>query len=321
MIPVHTGPSDPHTSAAPSSAPHPRRPLRGIPTSRAYWELKAEQMMNRIFDPDSVVDLPVEESEPPQRRLGGVGSSSGASRPSVATRSGPAPSAPATPAAPRRDLPVLLLASLGGVCLVSALGTAFTLTSWNQAQQTLRQERNLLLVERLRSLGPAVPAPTPAPPQLLAPAPMALQTPALPGAALPGDDLPPPPDEPWIEELSQLPDPSRPGAPILRVPVSPRLAAAAPPATASAAGPRPIPVRPAPAPRAAAPTPPPVLVGVVAAAGKAGSAIFQVGDITTSVGVGEAIGTSGWRLRMAGGDVAEIEKDGEVRRVSISNGS
>jgi hypothetical protein len=37
--------------------------------------------------------------------------------------------------------------------------------------------------------------------------------------------------------------------------------------------------------------------------------------------VGEAIGTSGWRLRMAGGDVAEIEKDGEVRRVSISNGS
>jgi len=29
------------------------------------------------------------------------------------------------------------------------------LTSWNQAQQSLRQERNLLLVERLRSLGPA----------------------------------------------------------------------------------------------------------------------------------------------------------------------
>jgi hypothetical protein len=64
-----------------------------------------------------------------------------------------------------------------------------------------------------------------------------------------------------------------------------------------------------------------VLVGVVAAAGKAGSAIFQVGAATTSVGVGEAIGTSGWRLRMAAGDSAEIERDGEVRRVSISSGS
>jgi hypothetical protein len=316
---VNTGPSEPHTSNAPAGAPHPRRPLRGIPTSRAYWELKAEQMMNRIFDPDSVMDLPVEEAEPPRRGLGGAGSSGAApSRPAEAPRP------VGTPAAPRRDLPVLLLASLAGVCLVSALGTAYTLTSWNRAQQTLQQERNLLLVERLRSLGPAVPAPTPAPPQLLAPSPLALQNPAQPGATLPGDDLPPPPDEPWIEELSQLPDPNRPGAPILRVPVSPRLAAAAPAAagssSASGGGPRPIPVRPAPAQRAAAPTPPPVLVGVVAAAGKASSAIFQMGDITTSVGVGEAIGTSGWRLRMAGGDMAEIEKDGEVRRVSISTG-
>jgi hypothetical protein len=247
-------------------------------------------MMNRIFDPDSVVDLPVEAAPPPpQRRLPVADGTSAPARPATT----PAP-------APRREIPVLLLASLGGVCLMSAVGTGFTLTSWNQAQQTLRQERNLLLVERLRSLGPAVPAPTPAPPQLLAPAPVALQNPALPGADLPGDTLPPPPDEPWIEELSQLPDPNRPAAPILRVPVSPRLAAAAPPA--------------------AAPRPMPIPVRVVAAAGKAGSAIFQVGDITTSVGVGEAIGTSGWRLRMAGGDVAEIERDGEVRRVSISNG-
>lgn len=309
---MNAGPSEPHTSTTGSSAPpgppHPRRPLRGIPTSRAYWELKAEQMMNRIFDPDSVVDLPVEAAPPPpQRRLPVADGTSATARPATT----PAP-------APRREIPVLLLASLGGLCLMSAVGTAFTLTSWNQAQQTLRQERNLLLVERLRSLGPAVPAPTPAPPQLLAPAPVALQNPALPGAALPGDTLPPPPDEPWIEELSQLPDPNRPAAPILRVPVSPRLAAAAPPAAAPR--PMPIPVRPAAAPRAAAATPPPVLVGVVAAAGKAGSAIFQVGEITTSVGVGEAIGTSGWRLRMAGGDVAEIERDGEVRRVSISNG-
>jgi hypothetical protein len=64
-----------------------------------------------------------------------------------------------------------------------------------------------------------------------------------------------------------------------------------------------------------------VLVGVVAAAGRAGSAIFQVGEVTTSVGVGEAIGTSGWRLRSAASDTAEIERDGELRRVSISTGN
>ncbi len=270
---------------------HPRRALRGIPSSRAYWDLKAEQMMNRIFDPEATVDLPVEEAPPPPRRL----------LPTATARTETA----AAPKPPRRPSTTLLLLSLlGGVSMVSAVSTVLYLTSWNQAQQSLRQERNLLLVERLRSLGPANPAPVPAPAPPLLPAPASLANPA--GAMAPGDDLPPPPQEPWIEELSQLPEPERAAAPVLRVPVSPRLAAAAPPAG------------PAPAPRAAAPTP--VLVGVVAAAGRAGSAIFQVGAVTTSVGIGEAIGTSGWRLRAAASDTAEIERDGEVRRVAISTG-
>jgi hypothetical protein len=261
---------------------HLRRPLRGIPSSRAYWELKAEQMMNRIFDPEAPIDLAVDE--PPAQPRERV------------ARTGPPR---------RRETPVLLLSLLGGICMVSAISTGLTISSWNRAQQNLSQERNLLLVERLRSLGPANPAPAPAAPSLPAPS----------GAAPGGDDLPPPPQEPWIEELSQLPDPERPAAPILRVPVSQRLAASAPPAAPPGA------IAPAAiAPAARPPAPTPVLVGVVAAAGKAGSAIFQVGAITTSVGVGEAIGTSGWRLRAAGNDTAEIERDGEVRRVSISNG-
>ncbi len=294
----------------------PHRPLRGVPTSRAYWELKAEQMMNRIFDPDSVLVLPVEspatERPPaalPGRRSGLVGRPS-----SVHAAHGPAGSAP------RRELPVALLSLLGGVCMVSAVSTVLYITSWNQVQQTLRHERNLLLVERLRSLGPAVPAPAPAPAPvaLPAPAPLALQAPPGSAPAQPGEELPPPPDEPWIEQLSQLPGSEPSAAPILRVPLSPRLAAAAPAASRNAApatAPPPARLRPA------APAPAPVLVGVVAAAGKAGSAIFQVGDATTSVGVGEAIGTSGWRLRSAAGDSAEIERDGELRRVSISSGN
>ncbi|MEB3255709.1 MAG: hypothetical protein VKJ05_04905 [Synechococcaceae cyanobacterium] len=301
--PPAAGPSGPGERA-------PHRPLRGIPTSRAYWELKAEQMMNRIFDPDSVLDLPVEEpaAERPPAALASRGNS-------VAARPRGAGSAP-----PRRELPVALLSLLGGVCMVSAVSTVLYITSWNQVQQTLRQERNLLLVERLRSLGPAVPAPAPAPAPVALPAPLALQGEAGSGPARAGEELPPPPDEPWIEQLSQLPGSEPSAAPILRVPLSPRLAAAAPAASRSAA---PAPATPAPSARlrAAAPPPAPVLVGVVAAAGKAGSAIFQVGAATTSVSVGEAIGTSGWRLRTAAGDSAEIERDGEVRRVSISSGT
>ena len=288
-------PATPPVAASPhGEAPRPpRRALRGIPSSRAYWELKAEQMMNRIFDPASTVDLPVEEAPAPPRRL----------LPTATVRTDTA----AASKPPRRPSTTLLLFSLlAGVSMVSAVSTVLYLTSWNQAQQSLRQERNLLLVERLRSLGPANPAPVPAAPQLPAPMPVGLPD----AATAPGDDLPPPPQEPWIEELSQLPDPERPAAPVLRVPLSPRLAAAAPPAKAPPA---------APAPRAAPPTP--VLVGVVAAAGRAGSAIFQVGEVTTSVGVGEAIGTSGWRLRSAASDTAEIERDGELRRVSISTGN
>ena len=30
---------------------------RGIPTSRAYWDLQAEKLMNRIFDPVDTIDL------------------------------------------------------------------------------------------------------------------------------------------------------------------------------------------------------------------------------------------------------------------------
>ncbi|MFO0039719.1 MAG: hypothetical protein ACK522_12365, partial [Synechococcaceae cyanobacterium] len=210
---MNAGPSEPHAGAAPTpSAPHPRRPLRGIPTSRAYWELKAEQMMNRIFDPEAVVDLPVEDAPPPpRRRLPEGGASSAAPRPATP---GPA----AAPTALRREIPVLLLATLGGVCLVSAVGTAFSLASWNQAQQNLRQERNLLLVERLRSLGPA----TAAQPVLAQPLPAPQAT--------AGVDLPPPPpaDDTWMQELGNLPRSSSDQAPVLRVPLSPRLAATAP---------------------------------------------------------------------------------------------
>jgi type II secretory pathway component PulC len=64
----------------------------------------------------------------------------------------------------------------------------------------------------------------------------------------------------------------------------------------------------------------PELVGVVQAAGKGGSAIFQMGGSSTSAAVGEAIGSTGWRLQEASGDSVVIERNGEQQRVSISGG-
>ena len=34
-------------------------PVRGIPTSRAYWELKAEQVLNRVFEPEKPIEVEV----------------------------------------------------------------------------------------------------------------------------------------------------------------------------------------------------------------------------------------------------------------------
>jgi hypothetical protein len=298
-----------------------RNPLRGIPTSRAYWELKAEQMVNRVFDPVPTIDLEIEESGrqddpsavPPQPPPAPLGPLARRLRPNPRPPSSAATNA--TPShRPRRDSSVLLLATLGGVCMVSAASTVLFLNHWNQAQQSLREERNLLLVERLRSLGPASPtAAAPAEPSM----------PKLPGdqrtaLSASGEAPPPPPEEPWIEELDSLPRGERAPAPLLRVPVSPRLAAAAPlPTTGPSRAATEGPPRAGGAPGAG---PAPTLVGVVGAPGKAGSAIFQMGGSSTSVSVGESIGGSGWRLQAADGDSAVIERGGEVRQVSIGNG-
>ena len=209
---------------------------------------------------------------------------------------------------------MLLIGSLCGVCIVSVAGSLLYFGYWNRLQQNLAQERNLLLVERLRSLGPANPAPVSAPPQPTPPAlptPMALQPGNVPGAeGLP----PPPPDEPWIEQLSDLPSspgsgPSPTPSRVLTVPVSPRLAAAAPAARAGI-------------PAAARPTAPlPQLVGVVSGVGRGTTGIFLVAGSSMSVASGELIGSSGWRLRSAEGETALIERGGEVRQVSIVSGN
>jgi hypothetical protein len=262
-------------------------------------------MMNRVFSPEPTIDVEDDGQAEPrisprpsilllQGRPGGAVSGGTERR-----RSGSSPPS------------IVLFSALGGVCMVSALSTMVVLNHWNRAQESLQQERNLLLVERLRQLGPAIPAPVPPhASELHGAGPLSSSAGIGPAASV---------QEAWIEELDQLPPPPPAEAPLLSVPVSTRLAAPAPVATAS---PAPAPLATSGSPKAA-PTPAapaPLLVGVVGAPGKASSAIFQYGNVSTSVDVGQVIGSSGWVLRAADGDTAVIERAGESRRISIGNG-
>ena len=249
-------------------------------TSRAYWELKAEQVMDRVFE------------------------NAGRGSPAPLHTPQPTPSQPKPTAADQEPIEVevrearwpwsrlqpwpLAAAALASLGLLGGLGLWH---GWSEARNDLRQERNLRLLEGIRSLEGA-----PAGSQATAPQPS-------------GDGLPPPPpSEPWIEELGQLEGSAPAGLAPLQVPLNGTLQAPAPPATASAAAP------------ASSDAGTPELLGVVQIPGKPGSAIFQLGSSSTNALVGEMIGGSGWKLIATSGDSAVIERGGASRRVSISSG-
>jgi hypothetical protein len=244
-------------------------PVRGIPTSRAYWDLKAEQVLNRVFETEKPIEVEVCET------------------PSLF----PAPSSTQVELQDQPpSKPSLLLAGANITLMVLAGIVLVALGTWNQSQQAIRQERSMLLIERLRTMGPGT---------------TTSQAAAANGETQAGMPAPPPPGEPWMEELSSLPASSAPPADVLKVPVSSQITSPAPTPTGS---------------DSSKGGSPPQLVGVVQVPGQSGSAIFQLGSSSTSAAVGESIGSSGWRLHSASGDTAVIEKGGEQRQISISSG-
>jgi len=322
-------------------------PLRGIPTSRAYWELKAEQVLNRVFEPEKPIEVEVCDTPPspafsnstppeplesiavelqdlppapepaidrPQPTAPGRHRNSRSTRSRASSRTGSPRAGGLGPVQHWVDQlgrrPSLLLAAAGVAVLVVSGSALVVLGVWNQSQQAIRQERNMLLIERLRTMGPGTAAATPD----------AEQTAATPAEAGKDGELPPPPPgEPWMEELASLPASSAPSADVLRVPVNSRITSPAPAASGSGSSSGGN-TSAASGGGGGGGGGAPQLVGVVQVPGQSGSAIFQIGGSSTSAAVGESIGSSGWRLRSASGDSAVIEKGGEQRRVSISSG-
>ena len=258
----------------------------------AYWELRAEQVLNRVFEAEKPIEVEFCDG-PRQAPLQAV-------EPTLVINQLPS----------QRAKPGLLLAITTGAVVLATGAALVVLGLWNQSQQAIQQERNMLLIERLRNMGPSSGAATA---DATAEGDQSSATAA--GAAQGGDLPPPPPGEPWVEELAALPATGAPLAGVLRVPVNGRITSPAPEASGnrnshSNSGNR----------SGATGSSAPQLVGVVQVAGQSGSAIFQIGGSSTSAAVGESIGASGWRLRSAGGDSAVIEKGGEQLRVSISSG-
>ncbi len=278
--------------------------VRGIPTSRAYWELKAEQVMHRVFAPEPSIDLeiidppvPTPAPEPESAEHQTAASPTPIRRSRRPRSSG---------GANHQDERLLLVGGLALMTLMLAGGTLAGLGLWSQLQRAQQQERNLLLLERLRNLSPAAAGPTA---NTTSPAPGAVASGA--GPELP----PPPPEEPWMQELATLPSSAAPPARVLQVPMSNQVGAPAPPARAAAATSNSSATTPASASGGL-----PQLVGVIQMPGRGSSAIFQVDGNSTSAGIGESIGSSGWRLRSASGDTAVIEKNGISKAISINSG-
>jgi hypothetical protein len=268
-----------------------------MPTSMAYWELKAEQMLNRVFEPEKPIDVVVCDATNIHLEAGGL------TRPPTPT---PAPALQTNPwlKAWGNQLgrqPNLLLAGASVAVIVAAGLALAVLAMWNHSEQGIRQERNMMMIERLRAMGPGTTT-----------AADAGNRSAVAKATPQDGDLPPPPPgsgEPWMEELGTLASGNAPHAEVLQVPLNSRITS--PPPTATNTTNRSSGSGDGGAPQ---------LVGVVQGPGQTGSAIFQLGGNSTSAAVGESIGSSGWRLRSASGDSALIEKGGEQRRVSISSG-
>jgi len=295
--------------------------LRAIPTSRAYWELRAEQVLNRVFAPEAPIDVDItggdgdgSAPQPASALISPPGASTArtAAAPSATPRPRPTQAGSATRAPWWRSLqrqPTLLMAGLGLAMTLMTGTTLVGLALWQRGQQAIRQERNLLLVERLRALGPAQTATEGA---AAAPTASTAATTATAGNGEP----PPPPSEAWMEELATLPASSAPPANVLPVPMNGQVSSPAPAASGGGGGGGAASTGAGPAASGELPQ----LVGVVQVPGRPGSAIFQVGRSSFSVSTGELIGSSGWRLQGTSADAVLIQRGGESRRVSIGAG-
>ena len=269
-------------------------PSQATPRSRIYWEIKADQVLNDVFN--QAAQASAYQASAHQHSI---------ERAIEVEVLEPAALKAARPPAHWQASPSQLLV-FAGIGLAGLLVAGIGLGLWSQSLQTLRQEQNLLLLERLRNFGPAgsaqigdaaVPKAEPGP--VAGPASSA--------------ELPPPPNEPWMQELASLPGGQ--AAAVQPLPATVRANdQISKPAPAVTLLPPAAAIRPAGGSISSTP----MLMGVVQAPGHGATAIFQIGGSSSTAAVGELIGGTNWRLRSASNDSVLIERGGEQRQLSLS---
>ena len=288
-------------------------PSQASPRSRIYWELKADQVLNDVFN--QTANQAAQSSSYQASAHHQVGAHHQVSdyqdnveRAIEVEVLEPAALKAARPPAHWQASPGQLLV-FSGIGMAGFLVAGIGLGLWSQSLQTLRQEQNLLLLERLRNFGPAGSAQiSDAAVPKAEPGPVAGQATSA--------ELPPPPNEPWMQQLASLPGGQ--AAAVQPLPATVRandqISKPAPAVTL---------LPPAAAIRAAGGSisTNPLLMGVVQAAGHGATAIFQIGGSSSTAAVGELIGYSNWRLHSASSDSVLIERGGEQRRLSLSGDS
>jgi hypothetical protein len=259
-------------------------PAKHASKSRLYWEIKAEQTLNKIFDQCQAdghsasskpfTDVEIIDFVPSHKQ-----------QPAEKIQQGKS----------NAPLNGKLWIGVTASGLVTMLLIPFLLTS--RQQQALERESNLRLLSLLRQ------------PQ----ATERIKGPSEVESTHTSHQTPPsPPGEEWIQELAKLPPSENTSSKLLKVPLHGTLASTIPlganakKSSHSSSG-NGISM--------------PQLVGIVQGVGTSGAAIFQWKDNSTNVKVSEQIGTSGWRLQTANDVGVVIERGGLQRRISINDGT
>jgi hypothetical protein len=156
---------------------------RAINHSRAFWELKAEQVMDRVFSnaaqayphppelptasvaaaSEPMIEVEVREEPSPaaeSSRRGGPWRpasfwTAGPARSAGSPRPGRWPGSRRLAAWNQATHPQHKLLALGSLAVLTGAASVVCWHGWNQASLDLRQERTLWLLERLKGLGTA----------------------------------------------------------------------------------------------------------------------------------------------------------------------
>ena len=257
--------------------------------SRLYWELKAEQVLNRIF-----------EQYTTNHELSGSESCSNEFTDVEVINFTPArkPDPPLGAA----DTKIRIATIVRPILALSLTGmTALALTALIQTsrqQHALKEANNLQLLNQLRQYSSRQ------------------ENHHIKNSDVRSADsniVPPsPPSEDWIQELGKLPASDGSHPELLKVPLRGDIASTLPIQGKNTTSPR---------SGSSSGNSLPLLLGVIQGVGKSGAAIMQWEGNATSFNSGETIGTSGWRLRETNADSAVIERGGQQQRISINNGN